>query len=98
MNRIVYPFNLYPVTGDVESTAGSSAVKVVGLQTIPVDDTAPSLDGEILLYRFSDNKWLVTFVNDAVGVNARAISLNTILNIAGSTLVGAVDVNGTPIG
>jgi hypothetical protein len=41
-NRESYPSQLFPLRGDVSAEAGDTSVTVVGIQTTPVDPTAPT--------------------------------------------------------
>jgi hypothetical protein len=59
MNReIVNPggAGIYPITGDVQSTAGNQLVVVTGLQGIPLESTFP-LSGQVLEYNGNTNNW-----------------------------------------
>lgn len=59
MNREIWPGGVYPLAGDVQSTAGNPTVTVVGLQSVPV--SAISMDGgEILEYSIASHAWKPT--------------------------------------
>lgn len=62
MNReIVVPggAGVYPLTGDVASTAGNPQVRVTGLQGVPVAN--PGFQGgEDLQYNINSNNWVPT--------------------------------------
>ena len=47
---------IYPLTGDVASTAGNSAVRVIGLQGIPIAPGAPPTAAE-LIFNQNVNQW-----------------------------------------
>ncbi len=62
MNReIIQPSGagIYPLTGDVTSTAGNALVAVTGLQGTPVAVSLFS-GGEILEYNINTNQWTPT--------------------------------------
>jgi hypothetical protein len=60
MNREIYPYALYPLTGDVQSVVGNAKVSVVGIQGVPILN-APFLNGgEALVYNPSTNNWQPT--------------------------------------
>jgi hypothetical protein len=47
---------IYPLTGDVTSTAGNALVVVTGIQGIPVSASLPSA-GSVLQYSVAGNRW-----------------------------------------
>lgn len=51
-NREIYPSILSPLMGDVISTPGSNLVKVVGIQTTPVDQITFQ-GGEVIEYNIN---------------------------------------------
>lgn len=50
---------IYPLTGDVESQAGSQTVSVVGLQAVPIQQI-PLNGGEVLAYNPNLHSWKPT--------------------------------------
>lgn len=54
-NQQVYPSSTYPISGDAQSTPGSSTVTVVGIQQVPVDPTPPQ--PQQILVAGSDGVW-----------------------------------------
>jgi len=78
--------SIYPLQGDVESTAGSSTVTVVGLQTIPVAVSFPS-GGEVLTYDGPTNTLLLEAPAQQVSfeTNGTLNSIQDLLNLAAGT-------------
>jgi hypothetical protein len=75
MNReIVLPggAGVYPLIGDVASTAGNPTVVVVGLQKIPVQNVFPN-NGANLEYNPNTNEW-EPIVRASVQVNGLTVS------------------------
>ena len=75
MNReLVLPggAGIYPLVGDVTSTAGSPSVKVTGLQGTPLELTT-LLSGQELQYNANINQWQPT-LNAVIQVNGISVS------------------------
>jgi hypothetical protein len=96
MNREIVPGGVYPIQGDVESTAGSSVVTVVGLEGIPMPPAFPS-GGEVLTYDGSSNTLLLEQPVQQIELetNGTANSTQTLLNIVAGTNVTITNVAGT---
>ena len=63
---------IYPLTGDILSTAGSPTVRVTGIQGIPVlQSVVPS--GAMLQYNQNNNRWEAT-LNAQIQVNGITVS------------------------
>lgn len=71
-NSQLFPQSIYPIVGDISSTAGSPNVTVVGIQTIPVVAGTPQ-DLQVLQYSVSLGAWHA----GTVPFN-RSIQVNTI--------------------
>jgi len=59
MNReIVIPggAGVYPLTGDVQSSAGSPTVRVTGLQGLPIESIVPD-PGAVLTFNQNNAEW-----------------------------------------
>lgn len=56
MNRETYPASQSPLQGDISGPAGAQSVRVVGIQSIPVDPTTPT-DQEFLKYDATLGEW-----------------------------------------
>lgn len=99
MNRQVVPNSLYPLTGDVKSTAGENTAKVTGIQGVPVSSTIPFRAAQILAFNPGTNQWEVVILNGAVLVNGILVSAEPIftVNSGSDTLIGTIEVNGTPV-
>lgn len=90
MNReIVLPggAGVYPLTGDILSTAGNATVTVTGLQGIGIDPVNPST-GANLQYSSATQKWEPT-LRAAIQVNGVTASDDGLIsvNVAKQTLV-----------
>lgn len=88
---------LYPLQGDVKSTAGSSLAVVIGLQGRAVSSVSPNA-GDVLV--FVSGQWTpvgslaAILVNGVIASNDLAIFVNGVSAI-GTTL--GIEVNGTPV-
>ena len=75
-NREIYPGGLYPLAGDVQSTAGLQTAKVVGLQGIPLVGTPA--DQDVITYVESANQYqprpAAGSANKSVQVNSKIMS------------------------
>lgn len=92
MNREVFPGGIYPLAGDVQSTAGQQSVTVIGIQGVPVENTPPS-DQSRLVYQASTSQWQPTpIANDSISVNGVCISDDYDI-----TVNAPVGSNGTPV-
>jgi hypothetical protein len=56
-NQQIFPQSTYPISGDVQSTPGSPAVVVQGIQTAPVINQYP-LNGQILIFDGPTNRYI----------------------------------------
>lgn len=96
---------VYPLTGDVTSTAGNPSVTVTGIQNIPVIASFPT-DKEVLTYDGSSNTMSLQVPAPQVEfeTNGTPNSTQTLLNIAAGTGVtisetaGSVTINATGAG
>jgi len=91
MNREIVGLaaGIYPLVGDVSSTAGSPRVTVVGLQTIPVQNAVPS-PGAGLEYNANTNEWEPT-LRATVQVNGLTVSDDGLVSV---NVVKPILVNG----
>ena len=64
---------IYPLTGDVLSTAGNSQVRVVGLRGTPLSSSFPSA-GAVLQYNQNLNTWQPILV---ASIQVNGITLST---------------------
>lgn len=98
---------IYPLIGDILSTAGSSTVTVTGLQTVPIAQV-PLDGGEVLVYNETSNNWVPTIPaagGPTLETDGVANSTQTLLNLqAGANITlteaaGTVTINApTPVG
>jgi hypothetical protein len=91
MNReIVLPSGagVYPLAGDVASTAGNSLVAVTGLQGVPITATTGFDGGEVLEYDINTNNWTPT-LRAGIQVDNRTVSDDYLItvNVAKMVLV-----------
>lgn len=94
MNReIVIPggAGVYPLTGDVQSTAGSPQVKVVGIQGFPVESGVP-LPGAVITFNQNDAQW-EPIQRACIQVNGISVSDDYDMSVNANH----VSLNGTPI-
>lgn len=89
MNREIFCATpaIYPITGDVLSTAGSSTVRVTGLQGIPIQQIVPP-QGSMLEFNINTGQWqpiqrasiqvngLTVSTDYSISINAHPVSLN----------------------
>jgi hypothetical protein len=71
---------IYPISGDVASTAGNPQVRVIGLQGVPITNPGFS-GGEFLEYDINSNTWNPTLrasiqVNNDTASDDYLISVN----------------------
>lgn len=88
--------SIYPLSGDVKSTAGSSLVSVVGIQGIPFQHSFPA-GGEVPLYDAPTNSWIPTIPPSAVVLktNGTPNSTQTLLNLQAGTNITLTETAGT---
>jgi hypothetical protein len=94
MNReVIIPggAGVYPLTGDVLSSAGSPTVTVVGIRSIPVQSGVP-LPGAVLTYNQNDNQWEPT-QRACIQVNGISVSDDYFIAVNAHN----VAINGTPV-
>lgn len=95
MNReVVIPggAGVYPLTGDVQSSAGSPTVRVTGIQGIPVEAVVPD-PGAVLTYNASNADW-EPIQRACIQVNGLSVSDDYDMSVNTTH----VEVNGTPAG
>lgn len=88
---------LYPLQGDVKSTAGSSIASVVGLQGITISTAAPN-PGDTLVY--INGEWTPFGAVASLFVNSVVVSQDLVIFVNGVSAIGStlgISVNGTPI-
>lgn len=88
---------IYPLIGDVQSTAGSSTVTVTGLQTVPIAQV-PLDGGEVLVYNDSSNNWVPTIPaagGPVLETDGVANSTQTLLNLQAGTNITLTETAGT---
>jgi len=93
MNReIVIPggAGVYPLNGDVQSTAGSSTVRVVGIQGISVENIVPD-PGAVLMFNQNNAEW-EPFQRACIQVNGLTVSDDYDISVNATH----IKVNGTP--
>lgn len=89
MNREIYPSSVYPITGDVVSTAGTAPVKVTGLQGVPVINpflTGGLFGGQTLQFNTVNRGWTATLIasiqiNNVTVSDDYSVSVNAIKQI-----------------
>ena len=82
MNReLVIPggAGIYPLQGDVQSTAGNAKVKVVGLQGISLESVVPA-SGSVLEYNVDTNQWEPR-LNAQIQVNGLTVSDDPLVSV-----------------
>ncbi len=89
-NRQVYPAANSPLQGDVISTPGSNLVKVVGIQSTPVDQITFS-GGEIIEYNLNVGRYQ-PILRACVQVNNLTVSTDYDLSVNTPT---GLQVNGS---
>jgi hypothetical protein len=82
---------VYPLTGDVTSTAGNSTVTVVGIQNIPVQSGVPNI-ASVLTYNQNVNQWQ-PIERSSIQVNLLPVSDDYWMSVNATN----VKLNGTPI-
>lgn len=88
--------SIYPLQGDVKSSAGNNTVTVVGLNTIPLGPGFPS-GGEVLTYDGPTNTLLLEAPVQQIELetNGSANSTQTLLNLAAGSNVTLTESAGT---
>ncbi len=82
MNReLVIPggAGIYPLQGDVQSTAGNAKVKVIGLQGIALQSVVPA-SGSVLEYNVNTNQW-EPILNAQIQVNGLTVSDDPLISV-----------------
>lgn len=87
---------VYPLVGDVKSTAGQGPVAVVGIQNIPVVPSFPT-GGEVLTYDGTSNTLSLEAPVQQIELetNGTPNSTQTLLNIAEGTNITITETAGT---
>lgn len=99
MNREIVPGGLYPLQGDVQSTAGNNKARVIGIQNIPVSNAVPN-DGDVLTYVESLNEYVPEGGTDVITVNNIRVSVDDVVFQNGILAFGTtlgIEVNGVPV-
>lgn len=106
-NRECYPAALFPLRGDLSAEAGATTVKVIGVQTTPIDKPiSPTDDSKVATYVDIDHRieWKAASAGigaavkiNGVGVSAdKQVFINAVTDGSAPTWVFTVD--GTPDG
>jgi hypothetical protein len=74
MNRQAYPASLFPLRGDLSAEAGAVRVVVIGIQTIPVSATLPSLTVPQTLVAIGGTEYVPTDLDTSIQVNGVPVS------------------------
>lgn len=88
--------SVYPLTGDVTSTAGNAPVSVTGLRGIPIGPGFPT-GGEVLTYDGPTNTLLLETPAPTLELQTNGVdnSTQTLLNLADSASVTITETAGT---
>lgn len=80
MNReCAFPGGIYPLVGDVQSTAGNQTVTVTGLQNVSI--ATPFVGGgEVLEYDVNSHTWIPT-LRAAIQVNNITVSDDGLMSV-----------------
>lgn len=75
MNREVFPGGIYPLSGDVQSTAGSNTVRVIGLSGISLSGV-PTTQNQVYAFDVNSGTFLITSipVNQSIQCNGVGMS------------------------
>ncbi len=102
-NQETYPASLFPLRGDLLAESGDTAVTVIGIQTVPIDQpVSPTDDQKVATYVDADGRieWKTGgSLNAAVQINGVGVSadrqmfLNAITD--GAAPAWQFDINGT---
>jgi hypothetical protein len=91
MNREIYPGSIYPLMGDVVSTAGVNKVTVAALRNITLDFTTPD-DGAAIVYDADSGQFKARVTSSvAIMVNSEASSDDYIVSV---NVARPIKVNG----
>jgi hypothetical protein len=79
VNREIFPGGIYPLAGDVTSTAGNATVTVTGIQGITV---TPGFfqGGEVLEYSAATHSW-TPILRAAIQVNGLTVSDDYLISV-----------------
>lgn len=83
---------IYPLQGDVLSTAGNNKVQVIGIESIPIHGSP--VDGDTLVYVVRGNFWAYEGGTLSILVNAVKVSFDKLVLVNGIPAIGAILVNG----
>jgi len=89
--------SIYPLTGDIQSVAGSPTVSVTGLEGIPLAFSGLD-DGDFLVYDETVNNWVnrsVVISSIELQTNGTDNSSQTLLNLAEGTNITLTESGGT---
>jgi hypothetical protein len=81
---------IYPLIGDVTSSAGNNRVAVTGLQSIPLSSTTP-LPGSGIEYNANNSQWEPTLIA-TIQVNGLTLSDDGLVSV---NVVKPILVNGS---
>lgn len=83
---------IYPLTGDVKSTAGSAPISVVGIQGIPVQQVFP-VAGEVLTYDGPSNTLILEAPAQQIELETNSVANGSqaLLNLIAGTNVTITD-------
>lgn len=57
MNRETFPSSLFPLRGDLSAESGATTVRVIGIQTVPIDQpVSPTDDLKVATYIDADKR------------------------------------------
>jgi len=70
-NRESYPASLFPMQGDLLSSAGQVKVRVVGIQNEPVSPTIPAVAQGLI---FNGSLYEIVYINSQLQVEGTAVS------------------------
>lgn len=87
--------SVYPLIGDVQSTAGNAPVTVIGLRGILIEPSFP-VNSDVLTYDETSNMWVPTPITGIeLQTNGADNSTQTLLNLADSASVTVSESGGT---
>ena len=94
-NREIVPNSLYPLQGDVISTAGSSTALVEGIQGVPIETVVgPITDQSTLVYDASATLYRHKIIPANQSVEINGVPVSDDFDIAVNLPLG---VTGTPV-
>jgi hypothetical protein len=106
-NRECYPASLFPLRGDLSAEPGATTVKVIGIQTIPIDKPiSPTDDAKVATYIDADHRieWKAASAGVAAAVKINGVGVSTDKQFGinatydGSAPTWIVTINGTSDG